>query len=117
MDNLEINNMIAEMGVKLAQLAVKRTATAINVKIESIKTERDAQKIRSTYEEIINELLSERQEIIRIAQSYEEELNKVVISDEDIQHLHKTVTRILEIFKYMNPQNQNIDSFEKCKNA
>ena len=41
----------------------------------------------------------ERDEAIRIAQSYKSELEKVVISDEDIQHLHNTVSNILEIIK------------------
>lgn len=63
------------------------------------KRRKNIEKIRSTYDEIINELLSEREEAVRIAQAYKSELEKVVISDEDIQHLHNTVSRILEIIK------------------
>ena len=48
---------------------------------------------------LVSELLLERDEAIRIAQSYKSELEKVVISDEDIQHLHNTVSNILEIIK------------------
>lgn len=44
-------------------------------------------------------MLNEREETVRIAQAYKSELEKVVISDEDIQHLHNTVSRILEIIK------------------
>lgn len=44
-------------------------------------------------------MLNEREEAVRIAQDYKSELEKVVISDEDIQHLHNTVSRILEIIK------------------
>lgn len=44
-------------------------------------------------------MLSEREEAVRIAQAYKSELDKVVISDEDIQHLPNTVSRILEIIK------------------
>lgn len=69
------------------------------VKFEQYKEEKNIEKIRSTYDEIINELLSEREEAVRIAQAYKSELEKVVISDEDIQHLHNTVSRILEIIK------------------
>ena len=108
-------NIIANMGTNLAQLAVKGTATIIHGKIESVKSEKNIETIRNTYDEIINQLLSEREEAIRIAQAYKEELDRVVISDEDIEHLHNTVTRILEIFKVMSPQNENIDSFEQIK--
>lgn len=87
------------LGVALTELAVKGTATAVSSKIKAIKEEKNVDKIRSTYDEIINELLNEREEAVRIAQAYKSELEKVVISDEDIQHLHNTVSRILEIIK------------------
>ena len=90
---------LLSLGTALAELAVKGTATAVSSKIRAIKEEKNIEKIRSTYDEIINELLSEREEAVRIAQAYKSELEKVVISDEDIQHLHNTVSRILEIIK------------------
>lgn len=87
------------LATSLTQLAVKGTATAINTKIRAIKNEKDAEKIRNVYNEIINELLDEREEAVRIAQVYKSELDSVVISDEDIEHLHNTVSRLLEIIK------------------
>lgn len=87
------------LGASLTELAVKGTATAISSKIKAIKNEKNIDNVRSTYDEIINELLSEREEAVRIAQAYKSELEKVVISDEDIRHLHNTVTRILELMK------------------
>lgn len=87
------------LGVALAELAVKGTATITSSRIRAIKDEKNIEKIRNTYDEIINELLNEREEAVRIAQAYKSELEKVIISDEDIQHLHSTVSRILEIIK------------------
>lgn len=88
---------LLSLGTALAELAVKGTVTAVSSKIRAIKDEKNVEKIRNTYDEIINELLNEREEAVRIAQAYKSELEKVVISDEDIQHLHNTVSRILEI--------------------
>ena len=90
---------LIEMGVSLTELAIKGTATAINNKIKTVKDEKNAEKLRSTYDEIVNELLSERDEAVRIAQAYKSELERIIISDEDIEHLHNTVSRILEIVK------------------
>lgn len=90
---------LAEMSVSLGELIVKRTATAVVNKIKTIKDEKNTEKLRSVYDEIVNELLSERDEAVRIAQAYKSELERIVISDEDIQHLHNTVSRILEIVK------------------
>lgn len=112
--NLDVG-ALTEMGVTLTTLAVKGTATAIYSKIESVKSVKDADKLRNTYDEIISELLSEREEAIRVAMAYKEELEKVQISDEDIEHLHNTVEKIIEIFKEKTPESESIDSFEQLK--
>ena len=63
---------LVALGANLAQMAVKGTATAVSAKIRAIKDEKNAEKIRNTYDEIVNELLSEREEAVRIAQAYEQ---------------------------------------------
>lgn len=86
------------LGTALTELAVKGTATAVATKIKTLKNEKDQEKMRNAYDGIINELLSEREEAVRIAQAYKSELEKVSISDEDIEHLNHTVERLLELF-------------------
>ena len=94
---------LIEMGISLTELAVKGTATAVTNKIKAVKDEKNADKLRETYDEIVNELLAERDEAVRIAQAYKSELERVVISDEDIEHLNATVTRVLDILKVFSP--------------
>lgn len=103
-----------EMGTTLTSLAVKGTVSAINSKIKAIKDEKNVEKIRATYDEIINELISEREEAVRIAQAYKSELDKIEISDENIQHLNNTVGRVLEILKVMAP-NTPLEAYEQIK--
>ena len=105
---------IAELGVSLATMAVSGTATAINSKIKAIKAEKDAEKIRNAYDEIVNELISEREEAIRIAQVYKAELDRIVISDDDIEHLHATASRLLDILKTLSPST-DVSTFETLK--
>lgn len=66
-------------------------------KIQSLKEERNADKLRNTYDEIVNELLSEREQAIRIAQAYKEEYEKVHIDDKDIEYLHNTLERVISL--------------------
>ena len=100
MDEIYTKAML-EMGVTLTELAVKGTASAVNKKIRAIKSVKDAEKLRVAYDEIVNEVLQEREEAVRIAQVYKTELDRIEISDEDIEHLHNTVSRIIEILKVM----------------
>ena len=98
MDELYTKPLV-EMGISLAELAVKGTASAVNKKIRAVKDVKDAEKLRVTYDALINEVLKEREDAVRIAQAYKAELDRMVISDDDIVHLHNTVSRIIEIIK------------------
>ena len=74
--------------------------------------------MRATYDEIINEILLEREEAVRIAQSYKSELDKIQIKDEDIKHLHKTVEKILEIinnFQMREAEKEGDDAIKKAR--
>ena len=105
---------LVEMGVNLTELAVKGTASAVSKKIRAIKDVKDAEKLRTTYDSIVNEILQEREDAVRIAQAYKAELDRIIISDDDIQHLHATVSRILDLVKKLSPD-APIDSFEAFK--
>ena len=96
-------NMLVETGISLTALAVKGTVSAVTTKIKALKTEKDLETVRNKYDELINELLSEREEAIRIAQLYKSEVDRLEISDRDIEHLHKTISQILSILKEMSP--------------
>jgi len=110
----EIATALIEMGATLSTMLLNGIGTKIDSKIKSLKAEKDADKIRNEYEEIINQLLSERAEALRIAQAYQEELKRYQISDEDIEHLHATVERLLEIIKNMSPDTP-VDTFKQFK--
>ena len=120
MDNVYTTAMV-EMGVTLTELAVKGTASAVNKKIKAIKSVKDAEKLRVAYDEIINEVLQEREEAVRIAQVYKTELDRIEIGDEDIEHLHNTVSRIIEILKIMQlagvvgKSEAEVESYEQIK--
>lgn len=80
--------LLIELSKSLAALALKGTVTSVNSRIKAIRDEKNTEKVRATYDEIVNELLIEREEAVRIAQTYKNEIERIEISDEDIQHLH-----------------------------
>ena len=89
-----IAEALVRVGIELTTLTLKGTTTLVNSKIQSLKKERNADKLRNTYDEIVNELLSER---IRIAQAYKEEYEKVHIDDKDIEYLHNTLKQVISL--------------------
>lgn len=97
-DALQSAQMIS-LSTALTELVVKGTALMVTTRIKEYKEIKEADKLRNAYDSLISELLNNLDEAIRIAQSYKSELERVVISDEDIEHLHNTVSNILEIIK------------------
>ena len=116
-----ITESAVNLGVELTKLAVKGTASAVARKVSAIKSEKNADTLRTTYDEIVNELIQERDEAVRIAQSYKSELDHIVISDEDIRHLHNTVSNVLDILKKIMPSTGGIngkpDFYESIESA
>ena len=109
-----MDQTLIEMGTSLTELAVKGTASAISKKIQAAKSIKDTEKLRTTYDALMNEVLQEREEAVRIAQAYKAELDRIEISDEDIQHLHATIANVLDIIKKISP-NAPVESFEAIK--
>lgn len=66
--------------------------------------------MRAAYDELVDELLEERSEALRIAQAYKAELERVQISDDDIQSLDATIARVLEIFVSMQSNGEEPSS-------
>ena len=92
-----MQTVILELAKQLASLTAKGTVSGIQTKIASMKNESNIENLKNNYNELIDQLISERAEAIRIARSYKDELEKVEISDEDIVHLHNTIEKILDV--------------------
>lgn len=114
--NTTIPEPLIEMGASLTELAVKGTASIISKKIQAAKSIKDTETLRTLYDGLMNEVLQEREEAIRIAQAYKFELERIVISDEDINHLHTTITNILNLTKTISPDNKSIAIMELLQN-
>lgn len=89
-----VTQSLSELGTSLAVLAVKGTATAVESKVRGIKNEKNAETIRRTYDEIVNELLEERSEAIYLAQAFKSELDRVEIDEEGIESLDATIGKV-----------------------
>ena len=93
----EVGAAAVNLGASLSALALKGTATVVHGKIDSLKNSRDVNAVRTAYNEIVSQLLEERDEAVLIAQTYKQELEKVAISDEDIEYLQETVSKVLNV--------------------
>ena len=102
-----VTEALVKAGVELTTLVVKGTTTLVNSKVQSLREERNADKLRNTYDEIINELLLEREQALRIAQAYKEEYDRVNIGDDDIEYLHNTLKQVIKLLSSFTTMDEN----------
>lgn len=88
-----------ELNTAFAKAITEVTVDTVSNRISAIKSNRDAKKQVTEYDQLINELLDNRNNLELISRNYKERLERVTISDDDIESLHKTVTKIIEILK------------------
>jgi len=81
---MELDPQLAGLAARLAELGARGTVSGIQARITTSKSSKQDRHTIETLEEIVDELISERTEILRIAQAFEEELVAERISDEDI---------------------------------
>ncbi|MBP3220447.1 MAG: hypothetical protein J6M43_00205 [Neisseriaceae bacterium] len=114
-----INELLIKLGTELTALTTKGTIAVIGDKIKAYKEIKDAEELKGKYGDIINQIIQEREDAIRIARTYQAELERIVISDDDIKHLHNTISRLLDLIKPFAPQTGDIDidTFKDLINA
>lgn len=104
----------ASLGAQLATIAAKGTAIQVSNQFKAIRGKKQLNEVCNSYEELINELVAERAQLIAIANAYEAELNRYEITDEDINYLQNTISNALDIIKSISPQN-DFSNFEQFK--
>lgn len=93
---MELTKDIVALGNESASIAKKRSAQAVMDKIIAVKQKGNSDEIISNLEEIINELIADKNRLIQISQAYEEILITQKISKDEIDYLSNSVIPLLE---------------------
>ena len=95
--------MIA-LGTELASIAGKKSVEAIFDKIKTVKQKGNKDEIIGNLEEIINELIADKNSLIQISRAYEEKLITQKITDTEIDYITQSIIPLLEqLIKESNP--------------
>lgn len=85
--------------------------------IKGFKDRKDKDAIIEKYEEVFTSLISENQELKKVALGYKDEYEKMNIKDDDIEYLKNTFNRVLELVTSIDKdeedaeQRKNIEQF------
>ena len=84
---MNIETSVIELTAKLAEVGIKNTAQIVYDKIRAIKHKQNDKETINALEEIINDLISDKNELVQIAKCYEQEFVAQKISEDDIEYM------------------------------
>src|SRR5260370_16722441 len=87
---------IADLGTRLSETMVRNTAGGIRDRIKALKTKREQKEIIQELEEIISDLIDDKNELKQIAEAYKEKFVAQQISQEEIEYITHTVIPVLK---------------------
>jgi hypothetical protein len=86
---------LTQLSLQLANTAVRNSASAVAERINSARSRRRDQETIAELEEIVNELVADKAELVRIAQAYEEEFVAQRLSSENVEYIIGSVVPVL----------------------
>lgn len=94
MDDL-IAPRVVDLAAQLAATLTRNTAAMIQDKVTSARASRDAEGRAQALEQIVNDLIEDKNELTRIAQAYQQELVAQRLTPGDVQYIATTVVPLL----------------------
>lgn len=98
---MNIDPQLVDLGIRLGEAGARNTASMILDKIRVAKTKKGEKETINELEEIINNLIADKNELVQIAQAYKQELVAQQISEKDIKYI---TTNVVPVLKQLSQQ-------------
>ena len=104
-----MDETLLTLNTAFAKAITEVTVEKVTNKITQIKSNHDLKKQVTDYEQLVNDLLDNKNKLELTARNYKERLEQVTISDSDIESLHNTVSTVLKIIKPFSQSGEQED--------
>ncbi|MDT2767148.1 hypothetical protein P7H38_10765 [Lactococcus raffinolactis] len=103
-----MDETIVALNTAFAKSITEITVEKVTNKITQIKSNHDLKKQVTDYEQLVNDLLDNKNKLELTARNYKERLEQVTISDSDIESLHNTVSTVIKLVRPLSQsENEN----------
>jgi hypothetical protein len=92
----DLTQQFANLAVQLAASAARNTATTIADRIGAMRASKSASEQVAALEQIVSDLIDDKNELTRIAQAYQQELVAQQLTPGDVRYIADTVVPLLE---------------------
>ncbi len=91
-----VAQQITDLGVRLGETTVRNTAGVIFARIRTAKAKKNEKETINELDEIINDLIADKNELVQIAETYKQEFVAQRISSKDIEYITNSVIPVLK---------------------
>jgi hypothetical protein len=107
-----VDPQLQTLGAQLAEVMVRNSAFAIGDKIRAAKARREDQETIAELEAMVNDLVADKSELVRIANAYEDELVAQRLAKEDIEYISKNLIPLLGELMASSAQPEQAKGFQ-----
>lgn len=93
---------VADLLIRLGELAVRNSASAVNDKVRSIRAGKATEATASELQEIIDELIKDKAELVQIARALEAEFAAQRITETEITYITEKIIPTIEFLARMD---------------
>ena len=94
------------LSVSLSAVSLRNAAAAVSDRISAAKAQKKDRQTIAALEDIVNELLADKSELIRIAQAFDDQLVAQRLSPEDVEFITKNLLPLLR--RLMDASGQDV---------
>lgn len=88
---MDIDPHLIQLGAQLSEVAVRNTVGGVWSRIRAVKARRDQEETIRELEQVVNDLLEDREELVSISRSYREYISAQEISEDDLTFISETL--------------------------
>lgn len=88
---MDIDPHLVQLGTQLSEAAVRNTVGGVWDRIRAVKARRDQEETIRELEQVVNDLLEDREELVSISRSYREHISAQEISEGDLAFISETL--------------------------
>ncbi len=107
-----VDPQLQTLGAQLGEVVVRNTASAIADKIRAVKARRQDQETIAELEGMVNDLVADKSELVRIANAYEDELVAQRLTKQDIEYISKNLVPLLSQLVASSAQPEQAKAFQ-----
>jgi hypothetical protein len=92
---MSLDPQLTQLGLQLADVGIRNTVAGVSDRIRITKARKQDQETINELDEIVNDLLADKNELVQIARAFEQALDAQRISQDEVTYMTESIIPVL----------------------